>query len=190
MPSLNISGTLNAFRMLANPRLCLPQVTISDCNGLPMAIPKHIKGVVLDKDNCFAEPHSLKVWPNYSNTMNILRKKYPGHSLLIVSNSAGATSEDPDFKLATELETNTGIEVLRHDTKKPGCHTEILEHFKKYNITSDSKDLAIVGDRLFTDIMMANMMGSCGIWIKSPIVNNNSFLYKFEKFLYNTLRKN
>jgi len=30
--------------------------------------------------------------------------------------------------------------------------------------------VAIVGDRLFTDVMMANMMGSYGFWIRDGVV--------------------
>jgi phosphatidylglycerophosphatase GEP4 len=40
------------------------------------------------------------------------------------------------------------------------------------DVTSPSQ-VAVVGDRLFTDVMMANMMGSYGIWVKDGVVPNN-----------------
>ena len=45
-----------------------------------------------------------------------LRKAYPGSRLLIVSNTAG-TRDDTGYKQADVLERNTGVKVLRHDTK-------------------------------------------------------------------------
>jgi hypothetical protein len=45
-----------------------------------------------------------------------LRAAYPGAKLLIVSNTAG-TSSDIEYKEAALLEKNTGVSVLKHDTK-------------------------------------------------------------------------
>lgn len=69
---MNISGTLNIFRLLREPTLCLPQHTVSTFNHLPIplskAFPKKdgandvdIQAIVLDKDNCFAVPHTNEV---------------------------------------------------------------------------------------------------------------------------------
>lgn len=74
MRTLNVSATLNIFRVFANPSLCLPHATISTFNDLPIplnkAFEKHgekvdIKAVVLDKDDCFATPHSNEVYEPY-----------------------------------------------------------------------------------------------------------------------------
>lgn len=73
---MNISGTLNVFRLIREPALCLPQHTVSTFNHLPVplskAFPKKdgekevdIKAVVLDKDNCFAIPHTNEVHKPY-----------------------------------------------------------------------------------------------------------------------------
>lgn len=79
--SFNLSGTLNIFKVLARPALCLPQATISTFNDLPIPIGRSfdgkgaengekegkvvIKAVVLDKDDCFAWPKENVVWPEY-----------------------------------------------------------------------------------------------------------------------------
>ncbi len=63
------------------------------------------------------------------------------------------------------------MKVLLHSTKKPGCHHEIMEFLKASpdaNVTSPDQ-VAIVGDRLFTDVLMANMMGSWGVWVKDGV---------------------
>lgn len=89
-----------------------------------------------------------------------------------MSNTAGALSYDSKRKLASALETATGVNVLSHQTKKPGCGPEIMEYFRQHpetGVTSPSQ-IAVVGDRLSTDIMLANMMGSYGVWVKDGVV--------------------
>jgi phosphatidylglycerophosphatase GEP4 len=94
-----------------------------------------------------------------------------------VSNTAG-TSSDPNLAQAALLEKNTGVKVLQHATKKPGCKAEVLAYFEQHpeaGVTSPSQ-IAVVGDRLFTDVMMANLMGSHGFWIKDGIIERKSFV--------------
>jgi hypothetical protein len=76
---MNVSGTLNIFRLLRDPTLCLPQHTVSTFNHLPIPLSKafprkigkdgekevDIQAVVLDKDNCFAIPHTDEVHKPY-----------------------------------------------------------------------------------------------------------------------------
>jgi hypothetical protein len=62
---MNISATLNAFRLIQNPTLCLPHASIPNFNHLPIPLSAafvsrrgeraDIRAVVLDKDNCFAK---------------------------------------------------------------------------------------------------------------------------------------
>lgn len=96
---------------------------------------------------------------------------------MIVSNSAG-THDDSEGREARILEQATGVEVFKHSTKKPGCGPDVFKHLQnipKIQVKHPSQ-IAVVGDRLFTDVMMANMMGSWSIWIKDGIVENNSFV--------------
>ena len=49
-----------------------------------------------------------------------------------------------------------------------------MEYFysnKDSGVTSPSQ-VAIVGDRLLTDIMMANIMGSYGVWIRDGVAES------------------
>lgn len=185
---MNISGTLNVLKLFTNPALCLPHHTVSTFDQLPVPLSgafapgngnkkPDIRAVVLDKDNCFAVPKANEVFPAYQSKFDEIRKAYPGSRLLIVSNSAG-TGSDPGHVEAELLEKNTGVKVLRHSTKKPGCHEEIMRHFRDApdaGVSSPSQ-VAIVGDRLFTDILMANMMGSHGVWIKDGTVKDNGLV--------------
>jgi phosphatidylglycerophosphatase GEP4 len=62
--------------------------------------------------------------------------------------------------------------VLSHSTKKPGCGPEIMEYFRKHPETGVTRpdQVAVVGDRLTTDVMMANMMGSYSVWVRDGVV--------------------
>lgn len=101
-----------------------------------------------------------------------LKEAYPGRRLLIVSNTAGAASIDPSGRLACEVECSTGVSVLPHSTKKPGCGPEVMEYFRKYPETGVTRpeQVAVVGDRLTTDVMMANLMGGYAVWVKDGVV--------------------
>ncbi|KAL1797777.1 hypothetical protein ACET3X_004383 [Alternaria dauci] len=186
---MNISGTLNVFRLLRDPTLCLPQHTVSTFNHLPIPLSKafrkdgvagqkevDIQAVVLDKDNCFAVPHTDEIHKPYEDHFQRLRRAYPGTKLLIVSNTAG-TSSDKDYAQAALLEANTGVKVLRHSTKKPGCKDEVMAYFKAHPDSGVTRpdQIAIVGDRLSTDVMMANMMGGYGIWIRDGVQGRGFF---------------
>lgn len=116
-----------------------------------------------------------------------MREAYPDAALLIVSNSAG-TNDDKNHKEADLLEQRTGVPVLRHSTKKPGCKDEILQYFYEKKVISQPQEVAVVGDRLFTDILMSNMMGSYGIWVKDGVKPSSSLISKFEKQLYEYLK--
>jgi phosphatidylglycerophosphatase GEP4 len=79
---MNLSGTINTFRLLYAPRLARPHVVLSQFSDLTfplkncisanvrmkygIEIPEpDIRAVVIDKDNCIARPHSLELWPAY-----------------------------------------------------------------------------------------------------------------------------
>jgi phosphatidylglycerophosphatase GEP4 len=185
---MNVSATVNVLRLLVNPSLCLPHHTVATFDQIPVPLSAafvgkngarrpDIRAVVLDKDNCFAIPKSNEIYKGYNSKFDELREAYPGSRLLIVSNSSG-TASDAGHAEADLLEKNTGVKVLRHDTKKPGCHAEIMEYFRNQpdsGVTKESQ-VAIVGDRLFTDILMANMMGAYGLWIKDGTVKNNGLV--------------
>lgn len=87
---MNISGTLNVFRLIRDPTLCLPHHTVSTFNHLPVPLSKafatrdgekgvDIRAVVLDKDNCFAVPHKNEVYTPY----NVLNSFYPNRIRLL-----------------------------------------------------------------------------------------------------------
>lgn len=119
---MNLSGTINAFRLLYAPRLVRPHVVLSQFSELTFPletciaaniwkqhgvdIPKpDIRAVVIDKDNCIAKPHALEVWPAYQvlnrgamadlqDKWKQLTEEFGKDGVLIVSNTSGAASEE------------------------------------------------------------------------------------------------
>lgn len=72
--NLNLSASLNIFKLLAKPSLCLPHATVATFDDLPIPLNKafprsgkqiDIRAVVLDKDDCFATPDHNEVYPQY-----------------------------------------------------------------------------------------------------------------------------
>lgn len=74
--------------------------------------------------------------------------------------------------MARRLEKATGVPVLAHKIKKPGCGEEIMDYFREHPETGvkGPRDVAVVGDRLATDMMMANLMGCWGVWVRDGVV--------------------
>ncbi|KAM3505671.1 hypothetical protein MY10362_002823 [Beauveria mimosiformis] len=179
--NLNLSASLNATRLLFKPSICLPHHTVSTFNDLPIPLDSvlharglkaNIRAVVLDKDDCFAYPDAKEVYGPYKDHFEKLRKAYPGRKLLVVSNTSGATTWDKNLSQAAEVQRSTGVHVLPHAVKKPGCGPEIMAYFEKHPETgvTDPSQVAVVGDRLTTDMMLANMMGGWGFWIRDGVV--------------------
>jgi phosphatidylglycerophosphatase GEP4 len=79
---MNLSGTINAFRLVYAPKLARPHVILGQFSELTFPLGKciaanvkikyevdipdpNIRAVVIDKDNCIARPHALEIWPAY-----------------------------------------------------------------------------------------------------------------------------
>jgi phosphatidylglycerophosphatase GEP4 len=79
---MNLSGTINTFRLLYAPRLARSHVVLNQFSELTFPLGKciaqnvkknygidvpepDIRAIVIDKDNCIARPHALEVWPAY-----------------------------------------------------------------------------------------------------------------------------
>ncbi|KAL8722968.1 MAG: hypothetical protein Q9225_000661 [Loekoesia sp. 1 TL-2023] len=189
---MNVSATLNFLRLIGKPSLCLPHATISTFNDLPVPLSDafgrlkpDIRAVVLDKDNCFSVPKKNVVYKPYLDKFHSLLTAYPPPHLLIVSNSAGTTFSDPSNTEASLLSSETNIPVLRHSTKKPGCGSQIITHFLNApgSCVTSADQIAVVGDRLFTDVMMANMMGSWAVWVRDGVVENRNPFISWERKL-------
>jgi len=79
--NLNLSASLNVFKLISKPTLCLPHATFSSFNDLPIPLGKafksqgqqepNIKAIVLDKDDCFALPNTNQIYGPYEVTTHL-----------------------------------------------------------------------------------------------------------------------
>ena len=140
-----------------------------------------IRALVLDKDNTLCPPKTTTFPPKILSKLQSLRTsptspfhqtKNP-HSILIVSNRAGShpTFDNEVRELEAQL-AHLQIPVFRLPAgaeKKPFCGEEVVQWFRERGVVQSPHEIAVVGDRLGTDVIMAGMMGSWSVWCKEGV---------------------
>lgn len=166
--SINTAGIRASLLLLRRPHLLMPHMAVQDIRGIPYKKLRQqgIKYLVFDKDNCLTAPYIDHIHPEFKSVWSECLSVFTPSNIRIVSNSAG-TSDDPNGQAAQRVEEALGVPVLPHKMKKPGCGEVILESF------NDSKmsEIAVIGDRLATDVAMANMNGMLAIWTQNIITS-------------------
>jgi len=141
-----------------------------------LVVPDGVRYVVLDKDNCFAKPHTTEVWPAFEKTwQQLLAANNQKYEVLVLSNTAGDAANDPTGELALALEKSVGVRVLRHRQKKPMCFEEV-----RALSPHRPNEILVVGDRLLTDVLLANLAGAQSAWIRPGV--HPSALNKLEMY--------
>lgn len=208
---------LTVSYILHDPSSLLPHATIPTLLSLPLPLgrslcpprspnPPRIRALVLDKDNTLCPPETALVHPAYVAKLKKIRASdefaHNMNSILIVSNTAGSTTSATHESEAQALEQELGIPVLRQKegSKKPLCSEEVLAFFREKGVTNNAAEIAVVGDRLATDVLLANEMGSWSVWCRNgwrnpeiPGRDYRGFLSRmedrFERFMKGTLRQ-
>ncbi|KAI0343516.1 HAD-superfamily phosphatase [Trametopsis cervina] len=157
----NLPGTLVPLHLLVNPRLVLPSVVVKDIRQLDFYELRKAgyRGAVLDKDNCLTKPHNDQLVPELKEAWQECRDVFGEGNVLIVSNSAG-TRADPGGIQAESVTYHLSVPVLRHRVFKPGysCISSIRKYFTSLPRPIKDEELVVIGDRIFTDIVLANRM--------------------------------
>ena len=199
---------------LHDPASLLPHATIPNLLYLPIPIASGlptlgngkkptIRALVLDKDNTLCPPETSKLHPAYLSKLEKLKASpefsHNKSSILIVSNTAGSTSAGEHEDEALFLEQELGIPVLRQQPgrKKPLCGPDVVAFFKEHGVTNDPAEIAFVGDRLATDVIVAHQVGSWSFWCKDgwrnpeiPGRDYGSFFNKLERRFESIMRNN
>ncbi len=175
---------LTVSYILHDPSSVLPHATIPTLLSLPLPLgpslvgprepnPPLIRALVLDKDNTLCPPKTALVHPTYVAKLEKIRSSYEfahnANSVLIVSNTAGSSASTAHETEAQALELELGIPVLRQKegSKKPLCSAEVLAFFREKGVTDNPAEIAVVGDRLATDVLLAREMGSWSVWCRN-----------------------
>lgn len=108
--------------------------------------------------------------------------------MLIVSNSAGTKHDagqvqvrsskwgDTDAQTISQAESvsyHLSVPVLRHNSPKPAysCIKSIRGYFSTLRVPIRDEELVVVGDRIFTDVVMANRMRRADVEKETPMGN-------------------
>ncbi|KAJ2763519.1 hypothetical protein IWQ56_001931 [Coemansia nantahalensis] len=164
--SLNTAAIRSAWAVVRRPALLAPHAAVADIREIPFERLRRagIRHIVFDKDNCLTAPYVDSIHPPFADAWQRCRAAFPGDGVLIVSNSAG-TGDDAGGRAADAVERALGVPVLRHREKKPRCGREILARLA----AADPAEIAVVGDRLATDVALANLNGMAAIWTRQIV---------------------
>mmetsp|Transcript_14394 Transcript_14394/g.17500 ORF Transcript_14394/g.17500 Transcript_14394/m.17500 type:complete len:231 (+) Transcript_14394:104-796(+) len=158
--SINTKALITLASVVRRPYLASPHIhvqTISDVNYQSMRDKCGIKAVIFDKDNTLTAPYDISIHEKAASGLSKALDVFGVDNVAILSNSAG-TKDDKDYEDALKIEQELGINVIRHDEKKPGGLDEVLQHFKDQGVVNASQ-LCMVGDRLLTDVVFGNLYG-------------------------------
>ncbi|KAJ5427858.1 HAD-superfamily phosphatase subfamily IIIA [Penicillium cf. griseofulvum] len=161
-PNSNLRGFNHAVQtLLKQPTQFLPHLTIPTFTHLP-----ENPGPYLINAKKGLQPEK----PPQTPTIRALTNP---HSILIVSNRAGshANFDGEVSELEAQL-AHLRIPVFRLPAgaeKKPFCGDEVVQWFRERGVVESAHEIAVVGDRLGTDVLMAGMMGSWSVWCKEGV---------------------
>jgi len=197
---LNIPGILVPFHLLINPRLVIPALSVRDIRQLDFVALKTAgyRGAVVDKDNCLTLPHRDELVPELTDAWQECRRTFGEGNVLVVSNSAGTPQCDAGGIQAESISHYLQVPVLRHNTPKPGysCIQGVRNYFASLPTPVKDDELVVIGDRIFTDIVMANRMkardgkrGPLAIWTSGVWTKESMGMRWIEKKLSEAMVK-
>ena len=134
--------------------LAIPHFYVKDINSIDPRRLKYygIEGVIFDKDNTLTAPYENQIHPAVRAAFSRFQSVF-GDEIVIMSNSVG-TKDDKNYEAAKEIEAALGVQVLRHERKKPEGIVAVKKRFR-----CPPTRLAMIGDRPFTDNAFGNRHG-------------------------------
>ncbi|KAJ8453727.1 hypothetical protein ONZ51_g13437 [Trametes cubensis] len=164
----NLPGILVPFHLLVHPRLVLPAIVVKGQTqhykdirqiDFPALYSAGYRGAVFDKDNCLTVPHEDRLVPELVDAWRECRETFGPDNVLIVSNTAGSHLDIGSIE-AESVSHHLSAPVLRHSALKPSyaCINAVRAYFASLPRPVRDDELVVVGDRLFTDVVMANRM--------------------------------
>ncbi|KAI8453938.1 mitochondrial PGP phosphatase-domain-containing protein [Phakopsora pachyrhizi] len=182
--------------LITRSRSIIPDLIVKDIRSLDWKNFKQIhkfNGVVIDKDNCITRTNKDELIDELKGSWESCISSFGNLRVLIVSNSIG-TIDDPSLIQAEYISKKLKVPVLVHDTKKPSralsyqIHKNpnkcCQDHYQatqsvglnpsSTNLESDLK-LLVIGDRFFTDVLLASNMRDHFIKLKKHPASIKTF---------------
>ena len=127
---------------------------------------KGITCLLFDLDNTLVEPHAKHVDEKLKKWIENLKKDF---LIIIFSNSM--KNRVQTFREELQVEMN-------HTSLKPHAYS-FRKVLKKYHLKE--KEVAIIGDQLFTDVIGGNNVGIMTILV-DPITTNDFWITKYNRY--------
>ncbi|WEW61721.1 phosphatidylglycerophosphatase [Emydomyces testavorans] len=185
LPNLTIP-TLPHLPLHLGPHLLPPSSTQTHTHPPPT-----IRALILDKDNTLTPPNRLSIPPSHLTFLHSLRTSptspfhlsHNPHGILLVSNTSGsnpsnllyAAEADALESLLADLQIPVFRAPPQHEggrtpfNKKPFSHRAILTYLTSRGVVDSPAEIAVVGDRLGTDVLMASLMGAWSVWVRDGV---------------------
>ncbi|KAL1969268.1 hypothetical protein VTN77DRAFT_9460 [Rasamsonia byssochlamydoides] len=192
IPNLTISTFLDLPEQLGPhlyPQQQQQQISSSSSTSSSSSSPKKrqhptIRALVLDKDNTLCPPKTIDFPKPYLHKLESLRTSptspfnlsHNPNGILIVSNTAGSRPDSAIYEAeARHLEEKLAslqipvFRVPRGARRKPFCSAEVLAWFRERGVVERADEIAVVGDRIGTDVLLAAEMGAWSVWCKDGV---------------------
>lgn len=164
-----------------------------------------IRALVLDKDNTLCAPQTTIFPPAILTKLHALRtsptspfnQSTSPSSILIVSNRAGSHPRyEHEVRALERALADAGLRVPVYilpegQRKKPFCGEGVVAWFRERGVVSGADEIAVVGDRLGTDGVMARRMGAWSVWCRDGVVEGRpggGVLERMERWVERYLR--
>jgi len=167
--SLNVPALRKLGLVLKQPSLLLPKESHKSVSGIDPASLKKLglRCVVFDKDQTLTLTYVDSLHESATDAVARVKDEFGPGCVAILSNSVGSC-DDVGYLCAAETEKNMNLAVIRHVHKKPACLDEVLAHFSTHAPDLLPEQICVVGDRVLTDVLFANLNGMHAILV-API---------------------
>ena len=142
------------YNIVRDPLILSPDIKRKSVRGLDYHALKAlgIRYIIFDKDNTLTKTYNGEFYDqdveeSFQKGVEVFGVKNVG----ILSNSM--EKDRKDWK---------GVGIITSKKKKPFNFDDAKSHFGAEN----NEEIAVVGDRLMTDIMMANLKGALGVYVE------------------------
>ena len=174
-----------ARTLIRRPGLLVPHVAVRNVDELNYDALRAagVASIIFDKDNTLTAPYVDTAHIDVSDAITRAKDAFGADNCIVLSNSAGSGDDAPDYKAALKCEAALGLRVARHpEAQKPQCLAGVVSSLK-----SDASTVAVVGDRLATDVLAANEIGALSVHTRPLDTKGDNPAALLSRFLENRL---
>ena len=175
-----------ARTLIRRPGLLVPHVAVNNVDALDFDALRAagVASIIFDKDNTLTAPYVDTAHVDVSDAITRAKDAFGADNCIVLSNSAGSGDDAPDYNAAKACEAALGLRVARHpDAQKPQCLEQVVASLP----SSDASTVAVVGDRLSTDILAANEIGALSVHTRPLDTKGDNPAALVSRFLENRI---